>query len=103
MQKVFIMYKLKPGVTMEEFRKWSVSLDQKVTPFQPGCYRFEVYEIEGADKGGSPYQVIEDIDVESWEAWQKIVASDEMKEVVETWKEYGDESTLKAIYGKKIK
>ena len=33
MQKVFVMYRLKPGVKIEDYRKWSISLDQKVTPF----------------------------------------------------------------------
>ena len=103
MQKVFVMYKLKPGVSIEEYRKWSVDIDQKVTPFQPGCHRFEVYEIEGAEKGESPYQIVEDIDVESWDAWQKVVSGEGMKEVVGTWSNYGDESTLKVIYGRKIK
>jgi quinol monooxygenase YgiN len=103
MQKVFVMYKLKPGVKIEDYRKWSVSLDQKVTPFQPGCHRFEVYEIKGAEQGESPYQIVEDIDVESWEAWQKVVQSAGMKEVVTTWNDYGDASTLKVIYGNKIK
>jgi hypothetical protein len=103
MQKVFVMYKLKPGVSIEEYRKWSVSLDQKVTPFLTGVYRFEVYEIEGAEKGEPQYQIVEDIDVDSWEAWQKVVASEAMKEVIETWGNYGDESTLRVIYGKKIK
>ena len=103
MQKVFVMYKLKPEVSIEDYRKWSVSLDQKVTPFQPGVYRFEVYEIEGAEKGESPYQIIEDIDVESFEQWQEVVSSEAMKEVVTTWSNYADESTLKVIFGKKIK
>ena len=103
MQKVFVMYKLKPGVSIEEYRKWSISLDQKVTPFMPGVHRFEVYEIEGAEKGEPQYQIVEDVDVDSWEAWQKVVASEAMKEVVETWGNYGDESTLRMIYGKKIK
>ena len=103
MKKVFVMYRLKPGVSVEEYRKWSISLDQKVTPFQHGVYRFEVYEIKGAEKGESPYMVVEDIDVDSWEAWQKVVESDEMKEVVKTWSDYGDESTLVTIYGEKIK
>lgn len=102
MQKVFVLYKLKPGVSIEDYRKWSVSLDQKVTPFQPGVHRFEVYEIEGAEKGKSPYMIVEDVDVESWEAWQKVVAGDAMKEVVKTWGDYGDESTLTVIYGKKV-
>jgi hypothetical protein len=103
MQKVFVMYKLKPGVSIEAYRKWSVALDQKVTPFQPGVHRFEVYEIEGAEKGKPEYQIVEDIDVESWEAWQKVVASEAMREVVKTWGDYGDEATLRVIYGKKIK
>ena len=102
MQKVFVLYKLKPGVSIEDYRKWSVSLDQKVTPFQPGVHRFEVYEIEGAEKGESPYMIVEDVDVESWEAWQKVVAGDAMKEVVKTWGDYGDESTLTVMYGKKV-
>ncbi len=103
MQKVFVMYKLKPGVTIDEYRKWSISLDQKVTPFQAGVHRFEVYKIEGAEKGESPYQIVEDIDVESWEAWQKTLQGKGMKEVIETWGNYGDESTLVMIYGGKIK
>ena len=103
MKKVFVMYKLKPGVTIDEYRKWSISLDQKVTPFQAGVHRFEVYEIEGAEKGESPYQIVEDIDVESWEAWQKTLQGKGMKEVIETWGNYGDESTLVMIYGGKIK
>lgn len=103
MQKVFVFYRLKPGVTVEEYRKWSINLDQKVTPFQPGVHRFEVYEIEGAEVGESPYQIVEDIEVDSWEAWQKVVKSEAMKEVVESWGKYGDESTLKVVYGTKVK
>ena len=103
MEKVFVMYRLKPGVSIEDYKKWSISVDQKVIPFQPGIHRFEVYEIKGAEKGESPYMIIEDVDVDSWEDWLKAVESDEMREVVKTWGEYGDESTLIVIYGKKIK
>jgi len=103
MQKVFVMYKLKPGVKIEDYRKWSTTVDQVITPFQPNVYRFEVYEIEGTDKGEITYQIVEDIDVESWEAWQAVTSSEGMKEVVRTWDNYGDSSTLKIIYGNKIK
>ena len=103
MQKVFVMYKLKPGVTIEEYREWSTSVDQKITPFQPGVHRFEVYEIEGAEKGKPEYQIVEDIDVESWEEWQKTLSGEEMKKVVESWGQYGDESPLMVMYGRKIK
>ena len=46
---------------------------------------------------------VEDIDVDSWKTWQEVVAGAGMKEVIETWGDYGDESTLKVIYGRKIK
>lgn len=62
-----------------------------------------MYEIEGAEKGKSPYMIVEDIDVNSWEAWQKVVASDAMKKVVSEWGNYGDDSTLTVIYGNQIK
>ena len=103
MEKVFCMYRLKPGVSIEEYRKWSVRVDQKTVPFQPGVYRFEVYGIKGAEKGEPPFTIIEDIDVENWEAWQKVVASDELKEALETWNDYADASTLTVVYGEKIK
>lgn len=103
MEKVFVLYKLKPGVSIEQYRNWSVNLDQKVTPFQPGVHRFEVYEIKGAEIGESPYRIIEDVDVDSWDEWQKVMASDAMKEILETWDNYGDRSTIIALYGKKIK
>jgi len=103
MKKVFAMYRLKPGVSIEEYKKWSVEVDQKITPFQPGVHRFEAYEIQGAEKGESPYMIVEDIDVDSWEDWQKVIKSDEMKEVMQAWPEYGDESTAVVIYGEKIK
>lgn len=62
-----------------------------------------MYEIEGAEKGKSPYMIVKDIDVNSWEAWQKVVASDAMKKVVSEWGNYGDDSTLTVIYGNQIK
>ena len=102
-QKVFVMYKLKPGVKIEDYRKWSREVDQTITPFQPGVYRFEPYEIKGAEKGKSPYQIVEDIDVESFEVWQNVVKSEAMKKLVKEWANYGDESTLITIYGDKVK
>jgi hypothetical protein len=103
MQKVFVMYKLKPGVTLEQYREWSVTLDQVITPFQPGVVRFEVYAIQGALEGEPPYTIVEDVEVDDWETWVKVTQSEGMKRVAETWGDYGDESTLVMIHGEKIK
>jgi hypothetical protein len=102
MQRVFVMYRLKPGVTMEDYRRWSLTVDQATTPHQKGVISFEVNEIKGAEKGESPYQVVEDICVESWEAWQETLKGQGMKQVVEEWESYGDGSTLVTVFGNKI-
>ena len=71
-------------------------------PTQDGCIRFEVYAIEGAEEGQPRYQVIEDIEVESWEAWQKTVGGDGMKPIVESFPNFVDVDTVHAIYGRRI-
>lgn len=102
MQRVFVMYKLKPGAKMEEYKKWSREVDQKITPNQPSVHRFEVYEIKGAEKGSSPYNIVEDIDVESFDKWQQTLKSKGMKKVVAEWDNYGDGSTVVMVFGEKI-
>jgi len=102
-QKVFVMYKLKPGVSLEDYMKWSVTLDQLITPFQPGVIRFEVYAIKGALEGDAPYTIVEDVEVDSWETWVAVTQGEGMKQIADTWGDYGDASTLTMIYGDKIK
>ncbi len=71
MHKIYVMYKLKKGVTMDQYKQWSKEIDQRITPGQPGMIRFEVYEIKGADKGEPFVQVVEDIEVEDYDAWME--------------------------------
>lgn len=103
MQKIFVMYKLKPGVSLEEYRQWSIRNDQRIFPFQSGVNRYEVYAIEGAERGEPKYQIIEDIEVESWEVWKDIVDKKEVQQLLKEWSKYGDEATLHAVYGRKLK
>ena len=78
MVKVFTMYKLKPEVDFKDYLDFSAHLDQKVTPSQPGVYKFEVYKILGAEGGEIIYQIIEVAEVESF---KKVLASKEMEKV----------------------
>ena len=103
MQKVFVMYKLLPGVTLDQYMSWSKEIDQRITPGQEGIIRFEVYAIEHIDgAGGGQYEVVEDIEVESWDAFQRCVASPGMAYVQETFPRYADESTLVVLCGSRI-
>lgn len=102
MQKVFVSYKLKPGVSMEQYLAWSSAIDQRITPGQKGVIRFEVYRIEGAENGEPFCQIVEDIEVESYEAFAATVAGPGMAYVIETIGELVDTSTIQTVYGCKI-
>ena len=97
------MYSLKPGASMEEFKKWSREIDQRLVLAQPGVYSFEVYEIKGIDKGEIPFQVVEEVGVDSYKTWQTIVEKEEMKNNAPEWEKHGgDPATIKIVYGDKI-
>ena len=101
MVHIFMMYNVQRG-KMEAYRKHSRKTDQPTLKKQPGIIDFHVYEIKGAQSGKSPYQVVEDIEVESWEAFQKVAASAVGKKLGTQWKEYCDESSAVTVYGDPI-
>ena len=45
MPKVIVIYKLKPGATIEQYRKFSREIDQIITPKQKLVEKFEVFEV----------------------------------------------------------
>lgn len=102
MHKMFVMYRLKKGVSIDHYKQWSREIDQRITPGQPGMIRFEVYEIKGADKGEPFVQVVEDIEVEDFDAWMETCNKPGMAYVQETIADLIDESTLKIVYGERI-
>ena len=85
MHKMYVMYNLKPGVTMEQYRLWSKEIDQRITPGQPGMIRFEIYEMLGSETGGEPFlQIVEDIEVEDFDAWMETTRQEGMAYVEST-------------------
>lgn len=102
MHKIFVMYRLKKGVDMEQYKQWSKEIDQRITPGQPGLIRFEVYEIKGSEKDEPFVEVVEDIEVEDFDAWMETCRQPGMAYVQETIGNLIDESTLKIIYGERI-
>lgn len=100
MVHIFMMYNLKPGKE-EAYRKHSREIDQPTLRKQPGIRKFIVYEIKGG-QGKSPYQIVEDIEVDSWDAFLKVAASEAGKKLGEMWKEYCDEASQITVYGDPI-
>jgi hypothetical protein len=100
--KVIMLYRLREDATLEDYLAWSRDVDQRVTPQQPAVHRFEPYLIEAEEDGATRYNIIEDLEVESWEAWQKALETTAMKPVVDGFKELVDESSVAVYRGTKI-
>ncbi len=98
MERLFITYKLNDGVSREEFVAFSRDLDQVVTPQQPGVLRFEAHVVEpGANEEPDsvlPFDVIETVEVASFDAWRKALVSDEMRTVVTEFERVADQSSV---------
>jgi hypothetical protein len=102
MQKVFVTYRLRQGVTLDQYKIWSREVDQRITPSQPGVIRFEVYAVEGAQSGEPYCDIVEDIEVDSYDAFAAILKSPGMSYCAETFPKFVDESTVRLIYGSRI-
>ncbi len=100
MVHIFMMYKVLPG-KMEEYRKHSRLVDQPTLRQQPGIRNFIVYEIKGS-QGKLPYDIVEDIEVDGWDAFLKVAASEAGKKLGEMWKQYCDEPSQIIVYGDPI-
>lgn len=100
--RVFTFYKLRPNVDIEEFKEWSRTVDQPTCHRMTACHRFEVFIVKGEASGKDAYDVIEDIEVESWEDWQATLVSKEFAQVAEEWPRFGDESSLYSVHCERI-
>lgn len=98
MQTIINLYNLRPGISIEEFKKWSKEVDQKMVPKQKGVHSFEVIEIKGVENGAK-YQVAEIIKVDSNEVWKENLETEEMKAVLEQWDKLCDGASVVSWYG----
>lgn len=102
MTMVIITYNLAEGVTREQYREWSRTVDQVIAGRQPGIRRYEVFEVEGAGVGEADTDVVEVIEADSVEAWEKVNGYPEMKPVYESWLELADPESVKLLYARSV-
>ncbi len=103
--KVFTMHKLKNGVSIEDYKKWSREVDQPKSISQTEVLNFEVYEILGSvdsDDKRPEYDIIEVVEVESVDYIRKV--EERLRNFLDDeWiADWVEKSTLVNIYGEKI-
>lgn len=102
MVKIFAIYKLKLGMSFQDYVDWSINTDQRITSSQAGVHSFKVYSLKEQEEEKIPTQIMEVIEVDSLEQWEKVKSGSAMSEVMKGFNYYVDESTVKLLYGKKI-
>lgn len=104
MQKVIITYKLADGVALDEYRKWSLEVDQRITAYEPSIARCEPHVVDSVDPAGTVIHIFEDIDIDSWDAYQEMSRTSEpMKIVMEGFNRLVDLDSVVTICGSRIK
>ena len=99
MIRIIITYKLKKGVNIEDFKKYSLSTDQPIVNSFKEVEDFSVHIVTGTEGQLENAEIFEVIKIESWDAWNKIMESKDMEENLRIWNTLCDKSSIKVIYG----
>jgi hypothetical protein len=102
METLFVLFKLKPGVSMEDYRQFSQRVDQKATTSCPDVFQFRVHEVKVVARGEQQYQVAEMIDVESYAAWRRFWDGEDMRAVRTEWGKLCDADSMLLLCTERI-
>jgi hypothetical protein len=99
--KLFLLYRLREGVTPERYREWSLTRDQPTLKGCEGISTYRVFAVEDPD-GKSPYTVVEHVEVSDWETWKRVTTSGPMAAVGEDFRELVDTGSVITLRGEEI-
>ena len=100
--RVFTFYNLRPDVEVADFLEWSRTVRGGTCARMPACHSFEVFLVNREVDGIPTHQVVEVIDVESWDKWQETLTSDAFSQVSNEWPRYAVESSLISVQAERI-
>jgi hypothetical protein len=91
-----VVYNLKKGISFEEYRKYSLEVDQPLINSLASVKEFNVYFVLGPEK---IWDVFETILIDNWEEFDR---ETQIEKADKEWRQWIDEDSLKTIYGEKI-
>jgi hypothetical protein len=92
--RIYILYDLLPEVSVAEYLSWSKAVDQPACRAMPICESIRVTAVSRREGPGDGYQIIEDVVVESAQAWALATASPTHAPIASQWERYGDSKTV---------
>ncbi len=97
--KIIITYKLKPGISLGNYQRWSQEVDRKVVLAQRGIRSFELYLIKGGFAKPT-FRILEIITAGRWQDWLDALKTPAMTAGHKQWKRFCDKKSLRVVYGK---
>jgi hypothetical protein len=99
--KLFLLYRLREGVTPERYREWSRTRDQPTLRGCEGIAEYRVFSVEDPE-GKSSYTVVEHVDVADWETWKRVTSSGPMVPIGGDFQELVDTGSVITLRGEEI-
>jgi hypothetical protein len=99
-ERIYVTYRLRTPEHAEAYERWSRERDQVVVREQEGVLGFEVYMVDAAEsreRGGAVCDIIEEITVSSWEAFQKALGTEPMQELGREFGEVADPASVTTL------
>lgn len=93
---VLVSYKLKEGVSINDYKKYSLSKDQPLVKSFDVIDDIAVYIVE---KSSNEIDIFEVIKVKSLKDWKNLMGTPEMKENARIFETLCDKDTVKTFYG----
>lgn len=88
--RVFLLTTLREGASRDEYERFAREVDYPIGRSLPGIDAFEVVRLDAPlEEGRSvPYDYVETVDVESREAYERVLASPELERMSEQWSKH---------------
>ena len=99
MQTILMVYNLKKGVNLEDYKEYSLKVDQPLVNNMKSVKEFNVFFVLGPEK---VWDIFETILIDDWDSFDRESQTDEMLEADREWREWIDEDSLKIVYGERI-
>jgi hypothetical protein len=98
MERIFFLFSLRPGVTPERYSQFWREADRPYISSLPFVRDCHASIVRGAPLGTFPYSVIETIDTDSWEAWERTYDDPGGRKLFDYWAQHlGDLGTLTRV------
>ncbi|MBV9607269.1 MAG: hypothetical protein JO027_19290 [Solirubrobacterales bacterium] len=98
---LLLLYRLREGVTIEEYREWSLARDQPGLRETPIVNRFRVFEVV-EDSADRPPQIIESIEISDLDGWRSALRTDRLRALGEDFERLVDGSTVIELRSEEI-